>query len=229
VEAQKPASQQEKIEVGGVLYDAYIPAANKQHQDYHFTCEFDAAWVVLKTYGYDVSLEEQLDIIGVDTSVEPRFEETSKGIFIYGGDVTNYYSGDYKTNFLARTTGAAMRKVFEHYGLKVTPVQDRDSLEHALVSGQLVWIKTTADFKYGKPSTWVMPDGRTYQTVLGNDHAAVVMGYNSDGALIRDVLGPTSTNWEREYEYLVPWPKFMAAWASQSYDGLAVAPPAAKP
>ena len=54
------------------------------------------------------------------------------------------------------------------------------------------------------------------------------MGYNSDGALIRDVLGPTSTNWQRKYEYLVPWPKFLAAWASQSYDGLAVGAPDAR-
>ena|SRR5436853_6556453 len=73
--------------------------------------------------------------------------------------------------------------------------------------------------------TWIMPDGRTYDTVLGNDHAAVVMGYNSDCVLIRDVLGPTSTNWQRKYQYEVPWPKFLAAWASQQYDGLAVAPP----
>ena len=42
----------------------------------------------------------------------------------------------------------------------------------------MVWIKTTADFKPGKPSTWIMPDGTRYKTVLGNDHAAVVMGYN---------------------------------------------------
>ncbi|MDQ6695035.1 MAG: LysM peptidoglycan-binding domain-containing protein [Chloroflexota bacterium] len=213
------------VVVNGILYDAYNQAATKQHQWYHYSCEFDAAWVVLKTYGFDVSMDEQLAIVGVDKSVEPYYKETSGGIFIYGGDILNSYSGSYATNFLARTTGSAMRRVFEHYGLRVTPVHDQVALEAALRRGELVWIKTTADFKPGKPSTWVMPGGATYQTVLGNDHAAVVMGYNSDGALIRDVLGPTSTNWQRQYEYLVPWPKFLTAWAQQSYDGLAVTAP----
>ena len=113
-------------------------------------------------------------------------------------------------------------RIFEHYGLSVTPVHTREDMQAALRRGELVWIKTTADFKPGKPATWVMPDGSTYETVLGNDHAAVVMGYSERGALIRDVLGPTSTNENRLYEYEVPWPKFMAAWGQQQYDGLAV-------
>jgi hypothetical protein len=70
-----------------------------------------------------------------------------------------------------------------------------------------------------------MPDGQTYKTVLGNDHAVVLMGFNKDAVLIRDVLGQTSTNWNRKYEYEVPWPTFMEHWGAQSYDGLAVAPP----
>jgi hypothetical protein len=205
-------------------YAAYIPAAMKSRQFSHYSCEFDAAWVVLKTYGFDPTVEELINIIGVDHSVEPRWEETSKGIFIYGGDIRHYYSGDYLTNFLGRSSGQAMSKVFTHYGLRVTPVHDKASLQAALRGGSLVWIKTTADFKPGAPATWVMPDGSTYQTVLGNDHAVVVMGYNATGALIRDVLGPTKTNWNRPYEYLVPWAKFLAAWKQQSYDGLAVAP-----
>jgi LysM repeat protein len=208
--------------VDGQWYDAYVPAATKLNQYYHFTCEFDAAWVVLKTNGIDVTLQDQLAITGQDKSIEPRYEETSKGIFIYGGDILHYYSGDYTTNFLARTTGTVMSRVFEHYGLKVTPVHTQDALEAALRQGDLVWIKTTADFKPGRPATWVMPDGTTYQTVLGNDHAAVVMGYSDRGAHIRDVLGPTSTNENRQYEYDVPWPKFMAAWDQQQDDGLAV-------
>ena len=72
-----------------------------------------------------------------------------------------------------------------------------------------------------------MPDGRTYKTVLGNDHAVVVMGFNKDVVVIRDVLGPTSTNWQRPYEYEVSWSKFLAGWGAQSYDGLAVGPPIA--
>ncbi|MFL5733292.1 MAG: hypothetical protein ACJ78Q_08830 [Chloroflexia bacterium] len=228
LESKEQGANPTPIVVNGRSYDVYLPAATKKNQVYHYSCEFDAAWVVLKTYGFDVSLDEQLAIVGVDESIEPYYKETAKGIFIYGGDIINSYSGNYKTNFLARTTGFAMRRLFEHYGLKVAAVRSQAALEVALRRGELVWIKTTADFKPGKPSTWVMPDGSTYQTVLGNDHAAVVMGYNSDGALIRDVLGPTSTNWQRKYEYLVPWPKFLAAWASQSYDGLAVAPPASR-
>jgi LysM repeat protein len=210
------------VMVDGLWYDAYVPAATKLHQYYHYTCEFDAAWVVLKTNGIDVTLQDQLAITGQDKSIEPKYEETSKGIFIYGGDILHYYSGDYTTNFLARTTGVVMSRVFEHYGLKVTPVHTQDTMEAALRQGQLVWIKTTADFKPGKPATWVMPDGSTYQTVLGNDHAAVVMGYSDRGAHIRDVLGPTSTNENRLYEYDVPWPIFMAAWDQQQDDGLAV-------
>jgi hypothetical protein len=70
-----------------------------------------------------------------------------------------------------------------------------------------------------------MPDGTTHQTVLGNDHAVVVMGFNQESAVIRDVLGPTSTNWQRPYEYEVSWDTFMAAWGAQSFDGVAVAAP----
>ena len=222
---QRPLLQQVLAAQKG--YDAYIPAATKKHQDYHYSCEFDAAWVVFKTYGFDVSLDEQVSIMGVDKSIEPRWEETKKGIFIYGGDITDYYSGDYKTNFLARSSGAAMAKVFEHFNLKVTPVHDQASVEQALLSGSLVWVKVPVDFKTWRPATWVMPDGRTYQTVLGNDHAVVLMGFNKDVVVIRDVLGPTSTNWNRKYEYEVPWSKFLPAWGAQSYDGLAVAPPGA--
>jgi len=220
----EPAPTSSGTIVNGQSYDAYVPAATKLHQYYHFTCEFDAAWVVLKTNGIDVTLADQLAITGQDKSIEPKYEETAQGVFIYGGDILHYYSGDYTTNFLARTTGAVMAKVFEHYGLNVSPVHTQDALEAALRQGKLVWIKTTADFKPGKPATWVMPDGTTYQTVLGNDHAAVVMGYSDRGAHIRDVLGPTSTNEARQYEYDVPWPKFMATWDQQQDDGLAVGP-----
>ena len=60
--------------------------------------------------------------------------------------------------------------------------------------------------------------------MLGNDHAVVVMGYNDEVAVIRDVLGPTSSNWERAYEYEVPWETFLPIWEAQGNDGLAVAP-----
>ncbi len=171
--------------VNGKWYDAYVDASTKKKQYYHYTCEFDAAWVVLKSNGIDTTLEDQVAIVGLDTSIEPYYKETADGIFIYGGDILHSYSGDYTKNFLARSTGVSMRRVFEHYGLSVTAVHTREDLEAQLGQGKLVWIKTTADFKPGRPATWVMPDGSTYATVLGNDHAAAVMGYSERGALIR--------------------------------------------
>ena len=219
------APETEPVVVNGRVYDAYNKAAIKKGQWYHYTCEFDAAWIVFKTYGLDVGLEDMVAAVSLDTSIEPYYEETKDGVVVYGGDITNSYSGDYTKNFLARSTGQAMRKAFEAYGLKVTAVQDRPSLEAALRRGELVWIKTTVDFKPWVPVTWVMPDGRTAKGVLGNDHALVVMGFNKDVVVIRDPLGPTSTGRQRLYEYEVPWKKFMAAWGAQAYDGLAVAPP----
>ncbi|MEO6457668.1 MAG: LysM peptidoglycan-binding domain-containing protein [Chloroflexia bacterium] len=215
----------EPMVVNGRTYDAYNQAAIKKGQWYQYTCEFDAAWIVLKTYGFDVGLQEMVDAVGLDDSIEPYYKETKDGIVVYGGDITSTYSGNYRKNFLARSTGQAMRKAFEAYGLEVTAVQDRTSLEAALLRGELVWIKTTVDFKPWVPVTWVMPDGRTAQGVLGNDHALVVMGFNKDVVVIRDPLGPTSTGRDRPYGYDVPWKKFMAAWGAQEYDGLAVAPP----
>ena len=228
VAAQPPAQVPDGMysrEVNGVYYDAYIDAASKEGQWYHYTCEFDAAWAVLKTYGVDTTLQDQIDVVGIDERIEPSYTETADGAVIYGGDIFNNYSGHVDKNFLSRATGQAFAKLFQHYGFPVTPVRDRESLEAALNRGELVWIKTTVDFKPGRPATWITPEGGTVQTVLGNDHAVVVMGYNEEGALIRDVLGPTSTNWNREYEYLVPWERFMASWGQQEYDGLAVAGP----
>jgi len=213
------------VTVHGERYDAYIPAATKSRQEYHFTCEFDAAWVVLESYGFDVTVDELIGLLPVDPGAEPTWAETPQGVKIYGGDITQFYAGDFKTNFLARTTGLAMRKVFTHFGLAATRVSDKAGLEVALRRGDLVWIKTTADFLHGRPATWIMPDGRTWPTVLGNDHAAVVMGYNAASVVIRDVLGPTSSNPRRQYEYDVTWPVFLAAWGQQNNDGLAVARP----
>ncbi len=220
-----PTATPAPVVVNGRVYDAYIPAATKQKQAYQYSCEFDAAWVILETYGIHANVDDLVPIIGVDRSIEPYIEETKNGFIVHGGDILHSYSGDYTHNFLARSTSMAMRKVFEHYGLSTTLVHDRAGVEAALRSGKLVWIKTTVDFKPWRPATWVMPDGTTHQTVLGNDHAVVVMGFNQDSVVIRDVLGPTSTNWQRPYEYEVDWNTFMASWGAQSFDGLAVAPP----
>ena len=221
------------VVVNGRTYDAYIPAATKSKQYYKYTCEFDASWVVLETFGAKVTFEEQLAIVGYDQSVEPYYKETPNGVVIYGGDISKMYSGEYNSNFMARASGQAMRKVFERYDLKTTSVHTRKDLEAALLRGELVWVKVTVDFKPGRPATWIKPDGevfrtedgQVYRTVLGNDHAVVVMGFNEEAVVIRDVLGPTNTNWNRKYEYEVPWNTFLTIWGSQSYDGLAVAPP----
>lgn len=213
------------VEVNGRLFDAYIPAATKPSQFFQYSCEFDAAWVILETYGIATSADELIARVDHDRSVEPYIKETAQGFLIYGGDITNAYSGDYTKNFLARSTGTAMRKLFDRYSLETTPVSDRAGLEAALRGGSLVWMKTTVDFNKWRPATWIMPDGRTHRTVLGNDHAVVAMGFSERGVVIRDVLGPTSSNRQRPYEYEVDWATFMAAWEAQSFDGLAVAPP----
>lgn len=222
--APLPSATPTPLIVNGRVYDAYIPAATKDKQAYQYSCEFDAAWVIFKTYGLDVSVDEMVNSIGVDRSIEPYIEETRNGFIIHGGDILHSYSGDYTRNFLARSTSAAMRKVFEQHGLAATPIATREEVEGALRRGELIWMKTTVDFKPWRPATWLMPDGSTHQTVLGNDHAVVVIGFNAASVVIRDVLGPTSSNWQRPYEYEVGWDTFMASWGAQSFDGLAVAP-----
>ncbi len=204
-------------------YAAYVSAASKDGQFFHYTCEFDAAWAVLQTFGVEASLDEQVAAIGLDRRIEPYYQETADGVLIYGGDIARAFSGDYTQNFLARSRGTAMRKVFAHFGMDVDTVTDGAGIKRWLRRGALIWIKTTVDFKDGVPATWVTPEGDTFSVVLG-DHAVVVMGYDDDVVVIRDVLGPTSSNWERPYEYEVDWETFLACWGAQGSDGLAVAP-----
>ncbi|HEU5086894.1 MAG TPA: C39 family peptidase [Roseiflexaceae bacterium] len=219
-----PTATPAPVVVDGRVYEAYIEAATKPAQVYKYSCEFDAAWVVLRTFGLDVSVDDMIDVIGVDERVEPYIEERNGQFVIHGGDITTRFSGSYRNNVLARSTGAAMRNVFEQYGLSATPVHDRAGVEAALRSGSLVWMKTTVDFKPWRPALWLTPEGRTLRTVLGNDHAVVVIGFNADGVAIRDVLGPTSSNWQRPYEYHVAWETFLRSWSAQDFDGLAVGP-----
>src|SRR5205823_3342539 len=75
-----------------VHYDAYIPAATKAHQEYHYSCEFDAAWVVLKTYGIDSNVDDLIALVGVDTTITPTYQLTAHGYVIHGGDITQSYS-----------------------------------------------------------------------------------------------------------------------------------------
>ncbi len=218
------ASVPQRAAVDGRAYDAYVPAATKEGLWDHFTCEFDAAWAILKTFGFDAGLDEQLALVGHDRSVEPYYVETPGGIEIHAGDIATAFSGDYRNNFLVRASGPAMRPVFERFGLAVEPVHDRTTVVRSLRRGQLVWIKATVDFLPWIPATWVTPTGERVPTVLGNDHAVVVMGYNQDGVLVRDVLGPTSSDWQRPYRYHVDWERFLNVWEAQGFDGLAVGP-----
>lgn len=213
------------VVVGDRVYTALVPAAVKEGQAYQYSCEFDAAWVVMQSYGLDVTVDELIARMPHDTSVTPSVVEGPEGFMIYGGDIRTAFSGDYTGDFLARSTGAAFAGLFGGYGLESAPVRSRAELEAALLRGELVWMKTTVDFKPWRPATWVTPGGERIQTVLGNDHAVVAMGFNDQVVVIRDVLGPTSTGRDRPLEYEVPWESFMAAWGAQGFDGLAVARP----
>lgn len=205
-------------------YDAYVPAATKAGQYFYYTCEFDAAWVILKTFGHDVPFEEQLAIVGYDESVEPTLRETEDGFVIDGGDITSAFSGDYTGNLFARTTGEAMTPLFEEFGLDASPVRTRGEIEAALDRGALIWSKATVDFLPWEPATWVTPDGEEIGGVVGNDHAVVLIGYDDEVVVVRDVLGPTNTNWERADEYEVPWTTYLEVLEAQARDALAVAP-----
>jgi hypothetical protein len=211
--------------IGGRTYAAYIPAAVKEHQRYRYTCEFDAAWVILQTFGVDADVDEIIARTPIDESIEPHFEQTSDGFVIYGGDIRHVFSGNYRENFLARSSGSALVPVFASFGLEASPVADRADVEAALRRGALIWMKTTVDFKPWRPAIWITPDGDRVPTVLGNDHAVVAIGFNAEVVAIRDVLGPTSTNWRRPQEYEVSWETFLKAWGAQGFDGLAVGPP----
>ena len=224
IRSSSAAAQGRVVTSDGRAYTAYVPAATKTGQFYQYSCEFDAAWVVLATFGMDVPFEDQLAVVGYDTSVEPYSEQTEDGFIVYGGDITSAFCGDYTSSMLARSTGTAFLPLFKHYGLDAETVKTRDEIEATLDQGGLIWTKATVDFLPWDATTWLTPSGKSVPTVYGNDHAVVVMGYNDDGVVIRDVLGPTNTNWERAYEYDVPWDTFLAVFEAQGSDGVAVLP-----
>jgi hypothetical protein len=206
-------------------YDAYVPTACKTGPFFLYTCEFDASWAIMKTFGIDAPFEEQVAAIKIDSRLEPYHEETPNGFVIHGGDISRGYSGDFTKNFLARTTSDGMRGVFKHFGLRTTHCNDRKRIEQHLKLGRLIFVKMPVDFNDWVPATWLTPEGKTFPVVLGNDHAMIVIGFNSEVVVIRDVLGPTDTNWQRPYELEVPWDRFLACWESQGFDGLSVSLP----
>lgn len=221
------ASRTEPVAADGWYWDAYIQLPVKEGQDFHFTCEFDSAWIILQAYGFDLTLEEQMSLVGVDDSIEPWYEETESGFIVWGGDLDEYFCGHYDTNLLARSRCNAMRKVFESVGLGVSVTGTRELIEAALLRGEPVFFKSTVDFLDWTPATWHTPDGDTFPVVLTNDHALTVMGFNADDVMIRDPLGPTTTNWERPWQYRVSWERFLEVIAAQGNDAIAIAPSAA--
>lgn len=215
---------QGQIEDQGFFWDAYLQMPIKEGQDFHFTCEFDSAWIIMMAYGMDVGLEEQLQLVGQDTSIEPYYEETANGFNIYGGDVLNYFCGHIDTNLVARAKCQAMCKAFEGKGLGVEFTKDRGSIEAALLRGEPVFFKSTVDMMPWRTATWHTNTGDTHQVVFSNDHALVVMGFNDEHVIIRDPLGPTSTNWERPWQWRTTWTRFLEVLAAQENDAIAIGP-----
>jgi hypothetical protein len=54
--------------------------------------------VILQTYGFDVNVDDMITVVSVDTSIEPYIKETKDGFFIYGGDITQHFSGNIREN-----------------------------------------------------------------------------------------------------------------------------------
>jgi uncharacterized protein YvpB len=219
------ASEIEAVTHDGTTWDAYIQLPIKEGQDFHYTCEFDSAWIILKAYEHDMSLEEQMAHVGHDLSIEPYWEETPSEITVYGGDIAEMFSGDYVDNILARARTSAVRKTFEAVDLTVSETPDRASTEQALLRGEPVFFKSTVDFLDWRQATWICPDGDEYPVVLTNDHALIVMGFDAEDVIIRDPLGPTTTNEIRPWQYRVSWERYLQVIAAQGNDAVAVGPP----
>ncbi len=215
----------EPVWVNGRRYDAYIPAASKPTQYFYYTCEFDSAWVIFQTFGMDVGFEEQLAIVGYNRDPEPYWTDTADGVVIMGGDIGATFCGDYTSNLVAKIRGSAMKQIFDAYDVPSKAVKQREDIEACLLAGGLALMKCTVDFKEYIPAVWVATNGKRYPVPFTNDHAVVVLGYNAEVVVIRDVLGPTDTNWDRQYEYEVPWDVFIASVESHEWDGRAVYPP----
>ncbi|MBA2468696.1 MAG: hypothetical protein H0V37_04765, partial [Chloroflexia bacterium] len=220
----QPASETGPTLADNRIWDAYIQVPIKEGQDFSYTCEFDSSWIVLTAYGHQMTLDEQLDIVGHDLSIEPYWEETVSGFVVYGGDIEEMYSGDYRENLLARARTTAVRKVFDAVELPVTETPDRLTTETALLAGQPVFFKSTVDMLDWDPTTWLCPDGDEFPVVLTNDHALVVMGFNDEDVIVRDPLGPTTTNEIRPWQYRVSWDRYLDVIASQGNDAIAIGP-----
>lgn len=225
--AGQPLEEVGPVEADGIQWTAMIQVPIKRGQDLHYTCEFDSAWSIMKAYGIDSTLESQLAAVGIDDRLEPYWEDQGNVVMIYGGDIGQYFCGDLDTNLVAKTKGSAMVKSFEAHGLAAVPVRDRPSIEQAINLGYPVFFKSTVDFLDWRPAIWNTPEGIQYQVVFSNDHALTVMAYNDTEVVIRDPLGPTSTNTQRPFQFRASWDRFLQVFAAQENDGLAVMPPGA--
>ena len=222
--AGQPVEEVGPVEADSIVWTAMVQVPIKRGQDLHYTCEFDTAWSIMMAYGDDVPLEEQLAAVGIDDRFEPYWEETAEGVIIYGGDIGEHFCGDLDNNLVAKAKGSAMRKAFEAKGLAATPVRSRAAIEQAINMGHPVFFKSTVDFLPWTSAVWNTPEGQQYLVVFTNDHALTVMAYNDTEVVIRDPLGPTSTNQRRPYQYRVSWDRFLQVFAAQENDGLAIGP-----
>jgi hypothetical protein len=223
--AGQPVEEVGPVEADGIVWTAMVQVPIKRGQWFHYTCEFDSAWSCMAAYDVDAGLDAQVDAVGIDNRVVPYWEETSSGIMVYGGDIGQHFCGELDSNLMSRSTAGAMRKAFDAHDIATEPIHDRAAIEASLNAGYPVFFKSTVDFLDWRPATWNSPEGYTYPVVFSNDHALTVIAYNDDEVVIRDPLGPTSTNANRPYQYRVKWDRFLQVFAAQGNDGLAVMPP----
>jgi hypothetical protein len=223
--AGQSADEVGPIEADGAVWDALIQVPVKRGQWMQYTCEFDAAWSIMKAYGIEASLDDQVDAVGIDNRVVPYWDESSEEVIIYGGDIGQHFSGYLDSNLMSKSTSNAMRKAFEAFALVATPAQDRATIETAILAGHPVFLKATVDFLPWRQARWISPEGYEYPVVFSNDHALTVIGFNQDDVVIRDPLGPSTTNEIRPYQYRVTWDRFIEVLGAQDDDGLAVSSP----
>ena len=214
----------EPVTIDGRTYTAYTETVIKEGQWDLYTCEFDVAYMIMKTFGVETTLDDLIGYVGFDNPFEPYAEETPSGIIIHGGDISTAFCGDLSSNTYSKTRGSAIRRAFEGFGFTVETISSRKAVEAGLSAGKLMWLKTTVDFASFVPTRWQTPDGSVYPTAYDNDHCVAAIGYDDDGVIIRDSLGPTNTNWDRPWEYDVPWDLFLACWGSSGHDGLLISP-----
>lgn len=222
--AGQPAVETGPIEADGALWDALVQMPVKRGQWMKYTCEFDTAWCIMGAYGVEAGLDEQVEAVGIDNRVVPYWDESSEEVQIYGGNIGEHFSGFLDSNLMSKSSGNAMRKAFAAFGFTATPAQDRTAIETALLAGHPIFFKSTVDFLPWRPARWHTPEGAEFQVVFSNDHALAVMGFNDAEVVIRDPLGPSTTNEIRPYQYRVSWERFLEVIAAQNNDAWAVAP-----